>query len=123
MINELVAQGLAAGAPRVQEAAGELNACAREAAILRRIGMGLGNDVDAALWRVIERLLEWRDLETADLLWSRAVSALDRGILSRLVGWVRSLDAAGADKNLVRSLVAGGPDQHDYRSGGGRRAS
>lgn len=104
------------GSPPVPspEAAGELAACDRENALLRRVETGLGAEVDAALWRVVDRLLDRRDLGTADAVWKRVVNALDRGILSRLVGWLRSLDRAGDDHAAVLRLVSTGPGHHAY---------
>ncbi len=99
---------------RVEESApesgGELAAIDREAATLRRVSLGLGPEVDAVLWRVLDRL----DLAAADQVWRAVENADRRGILSKLVAWLRSLDAAGTDGARVRTLIAAGPGQHHY---------
>ena len=100
------------------EAAGELAAVAREGEVLRRVEVGLGEETDATLWRVLDRLLGAHDLALADRLWQHVVAADRRGIYSRLVGWVRSLDAAGADIARVRALVDAGPGRHAYHDAG-----
>lgn len=104
-----------------REAAGELAACDREADLLRRVETRLGAETYATLWNIIDRLLERRDLATANALWLLVVDALDRGILSRLVGWLRSLDRAGTDVVELRRLVSSGPGMHDYHCGRARR--
>ena len=101
-------------APGWTEATGELAACAREGELLVRVRTGLGFEVDGALWRVLDRVLGARDLALADRLWRHVLDADRRGIYSRLIGWLRSLDHAGADLRRVRGLVETGPGLHPH---------
>ena len=96
------------------EAVGELAAIDREAATLRRVSLGLGAEVDAVLWPVLDRL----DLATADRVWRAVENADRRGIFSKLVAWIRSLDAASTDGASVRALIETGPGQHHYHDEG-----
>jgi hypothetical protein len=100
------------------EAAGELAACAREGELLARVSTGLGLEVDSTLWRVLERVLDAREMPLADLIWRHVLDADRRGILSRLVAWIRALDRAGADLARVRELVETGPGQHAHHDEG-----
>jgi len=101
-------------ADTAEEAAGELRAVAREANLLQHVSAGLGPEIDGALWRVLDRLLDARDMAMADRVWRQVKDGLRRGILSRLVGWLRSLDRAGIDLVRVRRLIETGPGLHPY---------
>ena len=90
------------------EAAGELRACEREADDLRRLRTGLGVEVDGLLWQVLARL----DKARAERCWRHVQRALADDLLSRLVGWTRSLSSASAEQ--VDALLAGGPRAHPY---------
>jgi len=98
--------------------AGELAATDRAHALLRRLSTGLGAEVDAAMWRVLDRLLDARDLRVAERLWKQVTEADRRGIYSRLVGWLRALDRAGEDIGALRALVESGPAVHAYHDAG-----
>ncbi len=98
--------------------AGELAACCREGELLVRVRTGLGDEIDATLWRVLDRVLDARDLALADQLWQHVLDADRRGIYSRLVGWLRSLDHAGHDLHRVRALVETGPVAHPHHDQG-----
>lgn len=92
----------------ITEAAGELSACQNETHALHRLRTGLGDEIDAQLWSVLDRL----DRPRAERSWSHVQRALADGLLSRLVGWVRSL--AAADGAQLDALLAGGPRAHPY---------
>lgn len=88
------------------EADGELRACQREANDLHRLRTGLGDEIDVLLWSVLGRL----DRPRAERCWHHVQRALADGLLSRLVGWARSLANANAEQ--VDVLLAGGPRAH-----------
>lgn len=102
--------------------AGEIVACDREHALLRRLSTGPSAPTSTPRSGACSTTSSTPATCTSpSAFWQQVVQADRRGILSRLVGWLRSLDRAGEDLGAVRALVDSGPAAHVYHDAGQAR--
>jgi len=104
-----------------------------EAETLRLVEAALGQWMHGVLWRVLDRLLGDRELDTASALWQHILiaerllrnvcPAHERGIYGAAGTWLLALDARKHDMADVRRRVQLGPDFGEYLDESHRRST